>query len=463
MRSWSKQLLVYGAGLVVSVLLIAWILQHGPASHAPAASGVAVEGGGLFSALQANLSHPLSQLFVQLLVLIAAARLAGAIFVRLGLPAVVGEMTAGILLGPSLLGHVAPQAFAFIFPADSLGALRLLSQIGICLFMFTVGMELKAEHLRHKVQSAVAVSHASIVLPFVLGTALATVLFDSLAGPQASFQAFALFMGISLSITAFPVLARILQERGMTHTPLGATAIACAAVDDITAWSILAFVVAMSRSASLGAAALSLSLAVVFVAVMLLGVRRLLPRWLDVAAPEPSSGTLATVVCVMLAASLSTELIGIHALFGAFLAGAIMPDVNDFRDRIRVRVEKFSTVLLLPLFFAFTGLRTEVGLLSGWHDWLICLAIIALATVGKLGATAVAARWTGMGWRDALQLGALMNTRGLMELIALNIGYDLGILSPRIFTMLVVMALVTTFMTGPLLSLFQRVGLKKAV
>ena len=216
MRSWSKQLLVYGAGLVVSVLLIAWILQHGPASHAPAASGVAVEGGGLFSALQANLSHPLSQLFVQLLVLIAAARLAGAIFVRLGLPAVVGEMTAGILLGPSLLGHVAPQAFAFIFPADSLGALRLLSQIGICLFMFTVGMELKAEHLRHKVQSAVAVSHASIVLPFVLGTALATVLFDSLAGPQASFQAFALFMGISLSITAFPVLARILQERGMT-------------------------------------------------------------------------------------------------------------------------------------------------------------------------------------------------------------------------------------------------------
>jgi len=459
MGSWIKQFLTYGIGLAIGIVLIGLILQHG-SSSAPEARATAqattMAGGGLFDALKANLAHPLSRLFVQLLVVIAAARATGALFLKLGMPAVVGEMTAGILLGPSLLGHLSPSAFAYIFPADSIGALRLFSQIGICLFMFTVGMELKGEHLRHKVHSAVAVSHASIVVPFILGTALATVLYDTLAGPQASFRAFALFIGISLSITAFPVLARILQERGMTHTPLGATAIACAAVDDVTAWSIMAFVVAMSRSASLGGAAVSLLLALIFVAFMLMVVKRILPRVLDTKNSEPSSSTLAIVVCLLLAASLATELIGIHALFGAFLAGVVMPDTGGFRERLRVRVEKFSSVMLLPLFFAFTGLRTEIGLMAGLHDWLICGLIVFLATAGKLGATAVAARWTGLSWRDSLRLGALMNTRGLMELIALNIGYDLGILSPQIFTMLVLMALVTTYMTGPLLTWFQR-------
>lgn len=448
-----KITLGYLAGVLVASSIISYLLNVG----APPSAGVhvAVSAPGLLDGFRANLGHPLSRLFIQLLVVIAAALTAGRLFARWGLPAVVGEMTAGILLGPSLLGHLAPGAFAFVFPADSLGPLKLFSQIGICLFMFAVGMELKAEHLRHKVHAAVAVSHASILVPFVLGVLLATVLFDSMAGPQATFKGFALFMGISLSITAFPVLARILQERRMTTTPLGSTAIACAAVDDITAWSIMAFVVAISRSSSLAGAGLTLALVLGFVLVMVFGLKRVLPRWLDVGADEPSSGTLATVVCVLLAACLCTEVIGVHALFGAFLAGVVMPDVNDFRERIRVRVEKFSGVLLLPLFFAFTGLRTEIGLLDGVNDWLLCAAIIALATLGKLGASAVAARWTGMPWNESLQLGALMNTRGLMELIALNIGYDLGILSPRIFTMLVLMALVTTFMTGPLLTWFQ--------
>lgn len=440
----------YLAAVILSIALIALVLKSGDQLTATAPLGAPDTHP--FAAITANFAHPLSHLFVQLLVVIAAARLTGAVFTGLGLPAVVGEMTAGILLGPSLVGRLAPEAFAFIFPADSLGTLKLFSQIGICLFMFSVGMELKADHLKHKVHSAVAVSHASILVPFMLGVVLATFLYDSMAGPQATFKGFALFMGISLSITAFPVLARILQERGLTATPLGATAIACAAVDDITAWSIMAFVVAISRSASLGSAAVTVALALVFVAAMLLVVKRALPRWLDISNPEPSNGTLATVVCVMLAASLCTEVIGVHALFGAFLAGTVMPDANDFRERIRLRVEKFSGVLLLPLFFAFTGLRTEIGLLQGASDWLLCLGIIVLATLGKLGATAVAARFTGMGWRESLQLGALMNTRGLMELIALNIGYDLGILSPRIFTLLVIMALVTTFMTGPLLT-----------
>jgi len=462
-----KHAVAYLLVIVLAVAAIAWALNQGGRLSAPggvlsgagfspsSAPGHGVSSADPFAILKANLTHPLSRLFVQLLVVIGAARLVGGAFARHGLPAVVGEMTAGILLGPSFLGHLSPAAFSFIFPADSLGALQLFSQIGICLFMFAVGMELRPEHLRHQVRTAVVVSHVSIFVPFLLGVLLASVLFDSMAGPAANFKSFALFMGISLSITAFPVLARILQERGLTQTPLGSTAIACAAVDDVTAWSIMAFVVAVSRSSSLAGAGATLGMALVFVAFMGLVAKRVLPRWLDTAAAEPSSGTLAAVVCLLLAASLCTEVIGVHALFGAFLAGTVMPDVHDFRERIRVRVEKFSGVLLLPLFFAYTGLRTQLGLLDSIQDGLLCLGIVVLATAGKLGAGAIAARWTGMAWAEALQLGALMNTRGLMELIALNIGYDLRILSPRIFAMLVIMALVTTFMTGPLLTWFQ--------
>ena len=407
--------------------------------------------------LGANFHHPLSGLFLQLLVIISASRLMGDIFTRFGQPAVVGEMAAGILLGPSLFGLLAPGAFAFVFPADSLAALRLLSQIGVCLFMFAVGMELDLSQVRSKAQAAVLVSHASIVFPYFLGVLLAYFLFTHLAAPGTTFTAFALFMGISMSITAFPVLARILQERAMSKTFLGSTALTCAAVDDVTAWSILAFVVAIATATSLGGSVLKLLLILVFIAIMSYGVRRALPRWLgnkQLAQEEPSKETLATIMCVVVAAALSTEVIGIHALFGAFLAGTIMPETHGFRRKINVRVENLSSVLLLPLFFAFTGLRTQIGTLDDLQGWLLCLLIIATATVGKVGGSAVAARFTGMNWSESLQLGALMNTRGLMELIALNIGYDLGILSPRIFTMLVIMALATTILTGPLLTLF---------
>jgi Kef-type K+ transport system membrane component KefB len=372
---------------------------------------------------------------------------------------VVGEMAAGVLLGPSLFGLLAPGAFAFVFAEGSLGTLSLLSQVGVCLFMFSVGMELDLLHVKEKARAAVAVSHASIVFPYLLGVALAYPLYSQLAAPGATFAAFALFMGISMSITAFPVLARILKERGLSRTALGNTALTCAAVNDVTAWSILAFVVAIAQAGSLGGASLSLALVLAFVALMVFGVRRALPLWLGdrrLAASEPSKGTLAVVLCVVVAAALSTEIIGIHALFGAFLAGAVMPDTHGFRRKIDLRVEGLSSVLLLPLFFAFTGLRTQIGLLGDARGWMLCLVIVLVASLGKLGGSAVAARITGMAWRDALRLGALMNTRGLMELIALNIGYDLGILSPRIFTMLVIMALATTVLTGPLLTLFGR-------
>jgi Kef-type K+ transport system membrane component KefB len=265
-------------------------------------------------------------------------------------------------------------------------------------------------------------------------------------------------MGISMSITAFPVLVRILRDRKLFDTPLGATATACAAVDDVTAWTILAFVVAIARAASIAGAMFSFALVVLFVGLMLMLIRPGLLFWLgpELERPKPNKSTLAIVLATVLAAAFCTEVIGIHALFGAFLAGVIMPRTGDFREHLTVRVENISSVLLLPVFFVFTGLRTQVGLLNTSHDWAICGVIIAVATAGKLGGGAIAARVTGMDSRTSWQLGALMNTRGLMELIALNIGYDLGILSQRIFAMLVVMALVTTFMTGPLLGLFQR-------
>ncbi|MCW1883553.1 cation:proton antiporter [Luteolibacter flavescens] len=444
-------------------------LEHARAATAAAAVPVATAAptsafGAMLASLTTNLSHPLSHLFIQLLVIIAASRVAGGLFTKMGQPAVVGEMMAGILLGPSLLGWLSPEMFQFVFPTSSLGTLKLLSQIGVCLFMFCVGMELDVKQVRNKAHTAVVVSHASIVAPYFLGVGLAYFVYSSLAQPGTNFTAFALFMGISMSITAFPVLARILQERGMSQTFLGNTAVTCAAVDDVTAWSALAFVVAIAGSTSVAGSALNLALVLVFIVAMIWGLRPMLPRIFgreELERPDPSKRTLAIVICSVLVAALCTEVVGIHALFGAFLAGAIMPDVAGFRHKLAVRVENFSTVLLLPLFFAFTGLRTQIGLLNDFSGWMICLAIIAVATAGKLGGTAFTARFTGMSWRDSLQLGALMNTRGLMELIALNIGYDLGILSPRIFAMLVIMALVTTAMTGPLLSLFQRMKVRE--
>jgi K+:H+ antiporter len=391
------------------------------------------------SSLSQNGSSPLSHLFLQLFVIIAACGVVGWLFTRCGQPAVVREMMAGILLGPSLFGLVAPNVYHLVFAASSLEPLRLFSQIGVCLFLFAVGMELDASQLRHKAQTAIVVSHSSIVVPYFLGVTLVLFLYRELAQPGASFVAFALFMGICMSITAFPVLVRILQDRGIFKTPLGSMATACVAVDDVTAWSILAFAVAIARATSVGSAVVNVGLVLVFIGLMLFVLKPNLPRLLGYSALEqsqPSKMVLAVVVGLVLISAWATELIGIHALFGAFLAGVVMPAESGFRDKLIVRVENLSSVLLLPVFFAFTGLRTQINLVGDAHDWLICIVIIAVATLGKLGGRALAARLTAMGWRESLQLGALMNTRGLMELIALNIGYDMGILSQRIFTTL---------------------------
>jgi len=456
-------LLVFGAGIY-------FVLDYG-AQLSPAALAVngasfttgngsalpaaAPAGGGAGLALLDRLHAPLGVLLMQLIVIILAARALGAVFLRIGQPAVIGEMVAGILLGPSLLGLVLPQAQAFLFPPASLGALSLLSQIGVLLFMFVVGIEVDLQHLRKKAQAAVLVSHASIIVPFFLGAAVSLLIYQKLAPATISFSAFALFMGIAMSITAFPVLARILEERQLTRTPLGVIAIACAAVDDITAWCMLAVVVAMVKADGLAAASLTIALALVFIFAMLFVVRPQAARLLRVEGFDEthSKQLVAGVLICLFASALLTEAIGIHALFGAFLAGVVMPSNSRLRGFLRERLETFSSVFLLPLFFAFTGLRTQIGLLDDWPSWLLCAGLIAVAIAGKLGGSMLAARWTGMGWKDSFSIGVLMNTRGLVELIVLNIGYDLGILSPRIFTMMVLMALVTTFMTGPILSL----------
>lgn len=411
--------------------------------------------------LRGNLRQPLSILLLQLVVIIVAARVVGKLFRKLGQPFVMGEIVAGILLGPSLLGWLSPDTMAFLFPAPSMEMLRLLSQIGVALFMFVVGMDLDVRHLRQRAHTAIMVSHASIVVPFFLGAALSLLVYSSLASEKTSFTPFALFMGIAMSITAFPVLARILEDRRLSQTYLGSIALSCAAVDDVTAWCLLALVIAFAQSGSLAASFITIALALSFICVMLLLIKPQLARLLTgrfANGQEESRGLVAGALAFVLACALLTETIGIHSLFGAFLAGVVMPANIGLRRTLKEKLEPLSVAALLPLFFAFTGLRMQISLLNDWQSWALCFVIIGVAIAGKLGASALMARWCGMNWRDSFSLGVLLNTRGLVELIVLNIGYDLGILSGRLFAMLVVMALVTTFMTGPLLSLVKREG-----
>jgi Kef-type K+ transport system membrane component KefB len=398
---------------------------------------------------------PVSILLLQIIVIIVTARLFGSIFRGLGQPPVMGEMVAGIALGPSVLGLVSPQTTAFLFPSSSMTTLGVFSQVGVVLFMFVVGMELDLQHVRERASTAIMVSHVGIVVPFLLGAALALSLYGSVAIPGTSFTAFALFMGIAMSITAFPVLARILKDRGLADTPLGSMALACASIDDVTAWCILAFVVAVTKSSGFIGTALTFGLTLLFVVVMLLLVKPRIETLINrrIADVKYSRIMMAGILAFVLSCAWFTETIGIHALFGGFIAGVVMPSSPEVQAFLKDKIESFSAAALLPLFFVFTGLRTQVTLLNDWWGWLMCLLIIVVAVAGKLGGSMLTARWTRMSWRDSFSLGVLMNTRGLVELVVLNIGYDLGILSPRIFVMMVIMALVTTFMTAPLLAL----------
>jgi len=410
-----------------------------------------------------NLTHPLAILLLQIVVIIFIVRLFGWICKKIGQPAVIGEIAAGIVLGPSLLGMYFPEFSTILFPEHSLGNLQFLSQIGLILFMFVVGMELDLKVLKHQAHEAIVVSHASIIIPFALGMGLAYFIYTSFAPQGVPFSSFGLFLGISMSITAFPVLARIIQERGIHKTRLGTVVITCAAADDITAWSLLAVVIALVKAGSFVSALPTIFMAVGYVFVMMKIVRPFLKRVGDLHSSRENldKPVVAIFFIVLLLSSYVTEVIGIHALFGAFVAGVIMPDNQKFKQIFIEKVEDVALVLLLPLFFVFTGLRTQIGLLNDPYLWMICGLVILVAVTGKFVGSALAAKYTGQNWRDSLIIGALMNTRGLVELVVLNIGYDLGILTSEIFAMLVIMALVTTFMTSPALNLIDKFFKKK--
>jgi Kef-type K+ transport system membrane component KefB len=445
-----RKKLIFAYFLMVGLPLLALlvVLDSGKGLRAHLAASVASVGASASPA-----PFDLFRLVLQVAVVLLASRLVGMLFKKMKQPQVIGEMAAGILLGPSLLGWAAPAISKFVFPATSLGYLSALSQIGLVFFMFLVGIALNPKELKEHGHAAILTSHASIVMPFCLGTIVALFLYPRLATAGIGFTSYALFMGSAMSITAFPVLARILTERNLLGSRMGTLSISCAAVDDITGWCILAYIVVLIRSESSARPFwMILAGALAFIAVMLTAVKRLLPLFERSFRRHGrlTENAVSLMLVLALASALTTERLGIHSLFGAFFMGAIMPKSTDFVKAVLDKLESLTVVALLPLFFAFSGLRTSVGILNG-KLWLYTLLVIAAAIAGKFGGSMFAARMAGVPWRDATALGILMNTRGLMELIALNIGLDIGVISPTVFTMMVLMALVTTFMTSPLL------------
>jgi Kef-type K+ transport system membrane component KefB len=410
------------------------------------------------SATSGNFYKPIPLLLLQIITIIIFAKITGFLFKKAGQPSVIGEIVAGILLGPSVLGIIAPGVSSFLFPESSVTALNFLSQIGLILFMFIIGMDFDIGSLGKKAPEAFLVSHASIIIPFALGMALSIYLYKDLAPGGVSFLSFSLFTGISLSITAFPVLARILQERNLMKSRVGTIAITCAAVDDITAWCILAALIALVKAGSFVSSLYTIALASVYVLIMFMIIRPFLKRLGDISTIRDGINRPVVVVFLvtLLASSYISEIIGIHALFGAFIAGVIMPPNIRFRHILIEKFEDMALILFLPLFFVISGLRTEFGLLDSLWLWEVTGIVILLAVAGKFAGTALSLRFVGENWRNSLIIGALMNTRGLMQLVVLSIGYELGVISPEIFTIMIIMALVTTLMTGPAIDLIER-------
>ena len=399
---------------------------------------------------------PGADVFLHVLLALSAVIITGLILAKgctyLGQPPVIGEVIAGIMLGPSFLGA---EASALLLPHTVAPFLGVIAQLGVLLYMFTVGLEFHTDVMRQRTHATIATSHASILVPFVLGALLALELYPRLSSSDVPFTSFALFLGVAMSITAFPVLARILTDRRMSRTELGVIALGCAATDDVTAWCLLAFVVGVAQ-AQVGAGLVVATGTLAYITLMFLLVRPLLrhvvARWET--EPLPRSATACIFVALLLS-GLATEYIGIHAIFGAFLLGVIIPHDSAVARTFTRHLASVVTVLLLPAFFAFTGMRTRIDLVSGLDQWLLCGLIVVVATGGKFGGTVVAARLTGLRWRQAAVLGTLMNTRGLMELIVLNIGLDLNVISPTLFAMMVLMALATTLATAPVLQVLM--------
>ena len=417
------------------------------------------------TSVRTHAASDIGMLQIQLVVILLVVRVVGWLFARLHQPTVIGEILAGILLGPSLLGAVWPEAMETLFPVHSLGNLELLSQFGLILFMFTIGMELRMKDLKGQAQQAFIISQSGIIFPFILGIILTYGLYSrpELLSEGSSFLSLALFVGISLSITAFPVLARIIQERSLSHSHLGRLALSTAAMGDIVAWLMLAAIMAVSQGGSFTSALYNMLFLALYLAVIF-GILRPLFGLLGrrVRHREVLSKSLMGLIFILLMASAYfTEIMSMHALFGAFMLGLVMPENLDFRVIVKEKVEDVALLLLLPLFFVSSGLRTELGLVNTPQLWGLFLICTLVAVVGKMGGTYLAARSCGIQRRESLYLGAYMNTRGLMELVVLRIGLDLGVLSPVLFTILVMMTLVTTIMTAPTLQLIDWLLKKK--
>ena len=412
-----------------------------------------------------NLKNPITKLILQIGIILLVSRIFGFLATKWKQPSAIGEIVAGILIGPTLLGHFFPELYGFLFAKETLGVLKSLSQIGLILFLFIVGMELDLSILKEKVVHSLFISHMSILIPFIIGILISLFLFEEFGKAQVEFIPFALFLGISLSITAFPVLARILQEKNLTKTTLGTLAITCAALDDVTAWSLLALVIAIVKLQTISDVLYILVFTLVFIFVMLFVVRNLLEKFFANISNEEgiSKSVVASFLFILLASAFFTEWIGIHALFGAFIAGLIVPNKNVLKKTLTEKLEDVSLLIFLPIFFAFTGLRTDFSFLLETQNFFYFLIVLAAAILGKLGGGAISAKIAGESWKDSIALGILMNTRGLIEIVVLNIGYELGVLGKEIFAILVLMALITTAMTGTCLELLDRVfAIKRA-
>jgi Kef-type K+ transport system membrane component KefB len=435
----------YAGMLAAAAGIFRWLTSLGTKQ------ALALEAASLPSVRREHLNE-LAHVLFALLVILVSSRLVGALFRRFSQPAVIGEVVAGLLLGPSFLGRFAPNAASYLLPTSVAPHLSMLAQVGVVLYMFLVGLELDTGLLRKHGHTTLAISHASIVVPFLLGTATALLLYRELSGPGVPFVTFAMFIGVSLSVTAFPVLARIVDDANLQRSRLGALALSCAAIDDVTAWCLLAALqgLALSSAAHL---AQTLLLTLGYLALVFGLVRPYLLRFCarHTGARPLGSGAFAALLAALLASALISESIGIHALFGAFLLGSLISHDSPLAHELSRRLKEVVVVLLLPAFFAVTGMRTHLDLIAGASGWLLCGLIVLVACVGKLGGSALAARFCGLGWRDAAALGALMNTRGLMELVVLNLGLELKLISPALFAMMVLMAVVTTLMTAPLL------------
>lgn len=438
-----KTLGIYALLLAAALLAFLAIRVYG--ETLPALPGAATLAGGA-------LVH--SDALFRVLLALAAVLMVGAVLGRLcrliGQPPVIGEVVAGILLGPSLLG---PEISGLILPPAIAPQLNIVAQIGVILYMFIIGLELNGGLLKQRVHAAVTISQASIVVPFVMGALLALYLYPRYASSGVPFTSFALFMGVAVAITAFPVLARILKDRGMEKTELGTLALGCAAANDVTAWCLLAVIIGIVQ-AQVGAGLKVIASTLIYAAVMLALVRPLLPKLVKLWDSEPLPRAATAFVFLALAISaLSAEAIGIHALFGAFMLGAVLPHDSVLARTFMRQLEPVVTVFLLPAFFAFTGMNTRFDLVTGYESWISLGVILLVATLGKFGGTYIAARMSGLGSRDAGALGALMNTRGLVELIVLNVGLSLGVIPPPLFALMVAMAVITTVSTAPMLKL----------